>query len=82
MMAFKTATGKEFQTDYFVPHEPSKSLYIRIIDSDINTVREIFTEPEETSLLTYNEREFTGYTQMMGIEQESEALKVRLKKLE
>lgn len=82
MTAFETATGKTFQTDYIVPHEPSHSLYIRILNSDFPTVASVFSDPEETTVLTYGGITFTGFTYLNSIEQEIDALKVRLKQHE
>lgn len=80
MTEFKTATGKALKTDYIVPHDPSNSLYIRVIDSDMATVTKILSDSEETAVLTYGNKVYEGYTMLMNAEQQSGAIKVRLEK--
>lgn len=76
----KTATGKEFDTDYMVEHEPTSSIYLRIVGEEFNAVKTVFSNPEETSELTYVGRTYDGFTRMDRIEQQSDAVKMRLMK--
>ena len=77
-MIIKTAKGKEFQTDYVVKHNPSSSVYIRIIGETSGTVGSVFGDESETAILTYGNNQLVGYTKLGGIYDEGDALKVRL----
>ena len=48
MTKIKTATGKEYDSDYFVEHAPSKSLYFRVVCASGEEVRKVFADSEET----------------------------------
>lgn len=78
MTKLETATGKEFETDYFAEHEPSQSIYFRILNAELNTVTEVFRNPEETAVLSYAGKEYSGFTTVDRIEQQSDAIKLRL----
>ena len=53
-------------------------LYVRILESDQQTVRDVFSDPNETSVLTYGGNEYTGYTMLRSVFDEGDALKVGL----
>ena len=74
-----TATGKVFLTDYVVPYKGRPAmLFVRILDSDSQTVSEIFGNPEETARLEYAGIEYEGFTRLNRIFEEGNALKVVL----
>lgn len=74
-----TATGKIYQSDYLVTIPKPPMLFVRIFDDDIDAVREVFQNPEETAVLTYAQKEYEGYTYLDSIVSEGDALKVVLK---
>lgn len=79
MEILKTATGKQFRTDYVavIPYPPLA--YIRI-DAPIATVAEVFSDPEETAELWYGDVHLVGYTQLVAITPEPGMIKIRLRK--
>lgn len=78
MNEITTATGKTFQSDYFVAHKPSKSLYFRIVGAEREEIVNVFSNAEETAVLTYKGKEYVGYTKLAEISDEEEAWKVRM----
>lgn len=74
-----TATGKEFDSGYLVTIPNPPLLFVRIHNENMDAVREVFQNPEETATLTYADREYTGYTVFDSIINEGDALKVVLK---
>ena len=75
----KTATGKIFQSDYIatIPH-PAHA-YFRI-DAPLTTVAEVFSNPEETKELWYEDIHLIGYTRLVAIVPEPGMVKVCLEK--
>ena len=73
-----TATGKEFPSDYFVEHTPSKSIYFRVTETDLETATGVFSDPEETSMIDYGDNQYNGFTNLDFINDEGDAIKVRL----
>lgn len=79
-MTVITATGKTFQSDYFVPMQDHPVLFVRILNQAEDTVRTVFSDTAETSCLTCDGRVAFGYTNFQSISKEGEAFKVVLKK--
>ena len=79
-MTVITATGKTFQSDYFVPMQEPPVLFVRILNQTENTVRAVFSDKAETSCLICDGRVTFGYTNFQSILQEGEAYKVVLQK--
>lgn len=77
MTTLKTATGKEFDSDYFVQHEPSNSLYFAV-NTTFETAETVFSNPEETAKLEYVGRVYEGFTTLARIEQKTDSIKMRL----
>jgi len=75
-----TATGKMFESDYFVPMQDPPVLFVRILNQDENTVRTVFSDKSETSCLTCGGRTAFGYTNFQSILKEGDAFKVMLSK--
>ena len=73
-----TATGKEYPSDYFVEHRPSRSVYFRVQDVDLETAESVFSDPEETEVIWYGETQFSGFTFLDFIADEGDGIKVRL----
>lgn len=80
MTKLKTATGKEFDTGYFVERTESKALYVRISNERKETVETVFSDPSETQTLFYNGNVFEGYTILGYVIDEGDAIKLRLKR--
>ena len=75
-----TATGKTFESDYFVPMQDPPVLFVRILNQEENTVRTVFSNKAETSCLTCGGRVAFGYTNFQSIFKEGDAFKVMLSK--
>ena len=80
MLDLITATGKTFKSDYFVALNDPPMLFLRVIGQDIDTIQTIFSDPAETSCLTYGGKAAFGYTTLHSISREGDALKVTLMK--
>jgi len=74
-----TNTGKVFPTDYHVTIPKPAMLFIRILNTPIETVREVFGNPEETATLNCGKKVYEGYTILRSITDEGDAKKVVLK---
>lgn len=64
MTKIKTATGKEYDSDYFTEHKPSKSLYFRVVCASGEEVRNVFADSTETQTLEYNGKKYEGFTNL------------------
>lgn len=73
-----TAKGKEFLSDYFVEHQPSRSIYFRVQETSLETARLVFSDPEETARIRYGKDCFDGFTILDFAMDEGNGIKVRL----
>lgn len=77
----KTASGKEFESDYISTiGYPNPQIYIRILDTSLADVAAVFGNAEETRQLWYNEQYFAMHTKLVAIVPEPGAIKVVLAK--
>lgn len=74
------ATGRTLLTDYFVPHEPSKSVYFTVLDMAEDEIRTILSNTEETERMTYKGKVYEGFSRLREIEPCGTAFKVRMTK--
>lgn len=79
MEKLKTATGKVFESDYIatIPH-PAHA-YMRV-NAPIATVAEVFSNPEETAEMWYENIHLVGYTKLVAIVPEPGMVKICLEK--
>ena len=75
-----TATGKAFESDYFVAMVDPPVLFVRILNQTEDVVRAVFSDKAETSCLTCGGRVAFGYTNLQTIFKEGDAFKVMLTK--
>ena len=80
MLDLITARGRAYKSDYFVALNDPPMLFVRVIGQKEDTVRAVFSDPNETSCLTYGQRVAFGYTTLHSILKEGDALKVTLMK--
>ena len=73
-----TATGKEFDTDYFVA-PPDGMAFIRILNSDIVEVASVFSNPDEIRVLTCGDEKIEGYS-FLAVSVDRDAYKVTLQR--
>lgn len=64
MTKVKTETGKEYDSDYFVEHLPSKSVYLRVACASEDEARNVFSDSTETQELEYNGKKYEGFTKL------------------
>lgn len=67
-----TAKGKEFDSDYFVEHKPSKSIYFTVVGVSEDTVRTVFGDPSETCRMEYNGRIYEDFINIEELAEEDE----------
>ena len=80
MDILKTATGKEFDCDYFNPFPPVGQVNLRVLNTSLATVATVFSNPNETIQLWCNERYAAQYTKLVAIVPEGNAIRVVLGK--
>lgn len=76
----KTATGKEFDSDYIATIPIPAQAYIRILNASLATVAAVFGNPQETVQLWHGQYYLAGYTTLVAIVPEMDAVKVVLAK--
>lgn len=79
MEKVKTKTGKEFASDYIAVIPYPAQAYMRV-DAPITTVAEVFSNPEETADMWYEDIHLVGYTKLVAIVPEPGMVKVCLGK--
>ena len=80
MDILKTATGKEFDCDYFNPFPPVGQVNLRVLNTSLATVATVFSNPNDTIQLWCNERYAAQYTKLVAIVPEGNAIRVVLGK--
>ena len=80
MEKLKTATGKEFNCDYFNPFPQEGQLNIRIVGESLATIATVFADPRETMQLWWEGQYAAQYTQILAIVPETGAVRVVLRK--
>lgn len=80
MEKLKTATGKEFDCDYFNPFPQEGQLNIRIVGESLATIATVFADPRETMQLWWEGQYAAQYTQILAIVPETGAVRVVLRK--
>ena len=80
MEKLKTATGKEFDCDYFNPFPPVGQVNLRVLNADLATVATVFSNPTETVQLWCGSQYASQYTKLVAIVPEGNAIRVVLGK--
>lgn len=80
MEKMKTATGKEFNCDYFNSFPQEGQLNIRIVGESLATIATVFADPRETVQLWWDGQYASQYTQILAIVPETGAVRVVLRK--
>ena len=75
-----TATGKEFDCDYFNPFPPVGQTNLRVSNTDVVTVATVFANPEETVELICGIQTASQFTKLVAIVPEGDAIRVVLGK--
>lgn len=82
MVTLRTATGKEYQSGYFVESVEDRFISFDISNVDPREVNDVFCDPEETTRIEYNGNTFEGYTKFGNIQVFYDSVRVRLDKNE
>lgn len=74
MITITTATGKTFESDYAVAPQTAPLAFIRIVNSDIETVKRVFSDEAEFPIV-----EYPRFTHVSSFIDEDTAIKLVLK---
>lgn len=80
MSKIKTATGKEYECDYFNPSPSAGQMNLRILGESLATVATVFSDPRETVQMTWENQYAAMYTKLIAIVPEMDAVRVVLGK--
>lgn len=80
MEKVKTATGKQFDCDYFNPSQQTRQCNIQIYNQPIGSIATVFSNPMETVQLWCGGNYASGYTRLVAIVPEGNAVRVVLGK--
>lgn len=80
MEKLKTATGKEFDCDYFNPSPVVGQTNLRVLNKTIADVAMVFSDPKETVQLWCEGTYAAQYTKLVAIVPEGNAIRVVLGK--
>ena len=80
MEKLKTATGKEFDCDYFNPFPPVGQINLRVLNAPLVTVATVFSNQKETVQMWCGEQYAAQYTILVAIVPEGNAIRVVLGK--
>ena len=76
MEKLKTATGKEFDCDYFNPFPQVGQINIRILGESLATIATVFANPAETVQMWWEGQYAAQYTKIIAIVPETGAVRV------
>lgn len=80
MEKVKTATGKKFDCDYFNPAPSFGQTNLRVLNTSITEVAQVFSDPKETIQLWCEGMYAAQYTKLVAIVPEGDAIRVVLGK--
>lgn len=80
MDTIKTSSGKIYECDLLSAIDNPCRLYIRVINSTLPEVATTFSNKEETNELLYGNILLTGYTKLLSMIIEGNAIRVVLTK--
>ena len=80
MEHLRTATGKEFDSDYLATIPMPELLYTRVIGKSFAEIAAVFSDPRETVQLWHGDNHLINYTKLISIAQEYDAIKICLAK--
>lgn len=80
MSKLKTATGKEYECDYFNPAPTLGQINLRVLNESLATVVSVFSDARETIQMTWENQYAAQYTKLIAIVPEMDAVRVVLGK--
>lgn len=75
-----TATGKQFDCDYFNPFPPAGQVNLRVLNVSLVEVASVFGNPAETVQMWYGNQYLSHHTKVIAIVPEVDAVRVVLGK--
>lgn len=78
MEKLTTATGKQFDCDYFNPSEVTRQTNLRVLNETIVNVAMVFSDPNETVQLSRGNMSASQYTKLVAIVPVGNAIRVVL----
>ena len=75
-----TATGKQYDCDYFNPFPPAAQVNIRVLGVSLVEVASIFGNPAETVQLWWDRLYIANHTKLIAIVPEGDAVRIVLGK--
>ena len=73
-----TAGKRYYPCKYFVMVSEPERLYIRLSDVTIGEIATVFSDPEETAVMTYAGQTVEGFTKLLSIILENNVIRVTL----
>ena len=80
MSKLTTASGQKMECDYFNASESTRQLHLRVLGETFVNVAGIFSRPIETAALRCDGLYAAGFTRLVAISQEGNAIRVVLDK--
>lgn len=80
MEKVKTATGKQFDCDYFNPSVPLRKVHIQVYNVPLHEVAMVFNDPSETAQLCYIDQCLNNYTRLIALRPEGSGVRIVLGK--
>ena len=78
MEKVRTVSGKEFKCDFFNPCPPTAQMSVRLLDATLVDAATIFANKAETQILECAGVRAEGYTRLVAICPEPDAIRVIL----
>ena len=80
MEKLKTATGKEFDCDYFNPFPLANQVNIRVLGVSLVEAVTVFSNPSETVQIWWEKQYLAQHTKVVAIVPEGDAIRIVLGK--
>lgn len=79
-MKVKLASGKEFECDYMDHSEQHRQANVRILNTPIYEISKVFSNPEETAQMWLGNEYAAGFTKLLALIDDGDAIRVVLGK--
>lgn len=80
MSKLKTATGKEYECDYFNPAPTVGQLNLRVLNTSLANAAAVFSDKRETAALRWENQYAALYNKLIALVPEPDAIRVVLGK--
>lgn len=79
-MKVKLASGKEFECDYMDHSERNRQANVRVLNTPIYEISKVFSNPEETAQIWFGIEYAAGFTKLLALIDDGDAIRVVLGK--